>query len=153
MSEGGQQQAQVRIERIYVKDISFESPATPEVFQKAWKPEVNVELRTQSRNVSEDLYEVVLEVKITGNMENKEAIIIEVEQAGLFTIKGISGAHLQHALQTFCPTTLFPYVRETIDSLCIKGTLPPFMLAPVNFDQLYQQQMQQQQQQQQQNKS
>lgn len=138
-------QPSMRIERVYVKDISFESPKSPRVFQKSWQPEVNMEVRTKSETVGQDLYEVVVEVKLTGKQENSVVLIVEVEHAGLFTIKGLSEPQLQFALGASCPQIIFPYLRETVDGLCSKGTFPPFMMAPINFEQIFQHQQQQNQ--------
>ena len=139
-------QPTMRIERIYVKDISFESPKSPHVFQKNWQPEVNMEVRTKSEAVGQDLHEVVVEVKLTGKQDDGVVMIIEVEHAGLFTIKGLSDAQLQFALGASCPQIIFPYLRETVDGLCSRGTFPPFMMAPINFEQIFHHQQQQQKQ-------
>ena len=137
MSENNE--VQVALQRIYVKDISFESPNAPEIFQQQWQPKVNLDLQHNSKKLADDIYEVSLE--ITAKVENgdKTAFITEVEQAGIFMIKGISGDNLNRVMGTFCLNILFPYVRETIDGLCIKGSFPPLVLAPINFDQLFEQ--------------
>ena len=131
---------QFAMQRIYSKDLSFESPATPGVFKKQWQPQVNVDLNTKSDKVDEEgNFEVVLTITITAKMEEETAFLVEVQQAGIFFIKGFEGEELRRILGTAAPNILFPYARETIDNLCVKGGFPPIMLAPVNFDALYQQ--------------
>jgi preprotein translocase subunit SecB len=136
-------QQQFVMQRIYVKDMSFESPASPAVFMKEWKPAMNVDLNTKSALVSGDDYEVVLSLTITAKVADETAYLIEVQQAGIFHIKGIEGEDLRRILATVCPNMLFPYARETIDGMVTKGTFPALMLAPVNFDALFQQAMKQ----------
>jgi len=133
-------QPQVRLERIYLKDSSFESPGTPEVFVEEWKPEINVDIGTKANAGPNGRFEVVLSGTIRAKRASgKTAFIVEVQQAGLFFIQGLSGDMLQMALGTVCPTTLFPYLRETIDNLVVKGGFPALHLAPVNFDALFRQ--------------
>ena len=140
-----QVQQQFAMQRIYTKDISFESPATPDVFRKQWQPAVNVDLNTKSDKIDDNgNFEVVLSVTITAKVEEETAFLVEVQQAGIFMIAGIEGEDLRRVLGTAAPNILFPYARETIDGLCVKGGFPPVMLAPVNFDALYQQALAQQ---------
>ncbi|TPE54357.1 protein-export chaperone SecB [Maribrevibacterium harenarium] len=138
-------QPQLSIQRIYLKDISFESPRSPMVFQEEWKPEVGLELNTKSRQVGENLYEVVLDVTVNVKNNNEAAYLVQVQQGGLFTIAGFEERQLHHALGAFCPGTLFPYARENIDSIITKGSFNPVMLAPINFDALYLESLQKQQ--------
>ena len=142
-----QPQQQFAMQRIYNKDISFESPSTPDIFRKQWQPKVNVDLNTKSDKVDEQgNYEVVLTITITAKVEEDTAFLVEVQQAGIFMITGFEGEDLRRILGTAAPNILFPYARENIDSLCVKGGFPPVMLAPVNFDALYQQALNQAQQ-------
>ncbi len=135
-----QVQQQFAMQRIYTKDISFESPATPGIFKKQWQPAVNVDLNTKSDKVDDTgNFEVVLSITITAKVDEETAFLVEVQQAGIFMITGIEGDDLRRVLGTAAPNILFPYARESIDSLCVKGGFPPVMLAPVNFDALYQQ--------------
>ncbi|EEB77667.1 MAG: protein-export chaperone SecB [Halioglobus sp.] len=135
-----QVQQQFAMQRIYTKDISFESPATPDVFKKQWQPAVNVDLNTKSDKIDDNgNFEVVLSVTITAKVDEETAFLVEVQQAGIFMIAGIEGEDLRRVLGTAAPNILFPYARESIDSLCVKGGFPPVMLAPVNFEALYQQ--------------
>lgn len=135
-----QAQQQFVMQRIYAKDLSFESPATPGVFRRQWQPKINVDLNTKSDKIDDEgTFEVVLTVTITGKLEEDTAFVIEVHQAGIFTIRGIEGEDLRRVLGTAAPAILFPYARENIDALATKGGFPAIMLAPVNFDALYQQ--------------
>lgn len=139
-----QPQQQFAVQRIYTKDISFESPQTPGVFREQWSPQVNVELNTRSDKFDEEgNFEVVLVITVTAKMNDKTAFLCEVHQAGVFTIRGFEGENLRRILGTAAPNILFPYARETIDNLVVKGGFPALMLAPVNFDALYQQAQQQ----------
>jgi len=132
-------QLQFSLQRIYVKDISFEAPNSPTVFQQPFKPKVGLDLNTTSRQVADDLYEVVVKVtaQVTHSEEGTTSFLAEIEQAGLFRISGIEGQQLEHTLGAFCPNMIFPYARECIDSLVNRGGFPPLMLAPVNFEAIY----------------
>lgn len=141
------QQVQFAMQRIYLKDLSFETPMGAEVFKKQWKPQVNQELNTKTAKIDEDLYEVALTLTITVKIEDETAFLVEVQQAGLFGIKGLEGAQLAQALNTACPTILFPYAREVVDNIVTKGSFPALMLPPINFDALFAAAMQQAQQQ------
>ncbi|MDP5210955.1 protein-export chaperone SecB [Microbulbifer sp. 2205BS26-8] len=128
---------QFAMQRIYLKDLSFETPMGVEVFKKQWKPQVNQELNTKTAKIDEDLYEVALTLTITVKLEEETAFLVEVKQAGLFGIKGLEGQQLAQALNTACPQILFPYAREVIDNAVVKGSFPALMLPPVNFDALF----------------
>jgi len=135
---------QFSVQRIYLKDASFEAPGTPVIFTKQWKPEINLDLNTRTKTLGENHYEVVLTLTVTAKVEDDTAFLIEVQQAGIFQIAGLGDAELNHTLGAFCPNILFPYARESVDSLAVKGSFPALMLAPVNFEALYAQRMQQQ---------
>jgi preprotein translocase subunit SecB len=138
--EQAAQQQQFTVQRIYTKDLSFESPSTPAVFKKQWQPKVTVELNTKSEAIdTEGNFEVVLSITITAKIEDETAFLIEVQQAGIFYVRGFEGESLRRILGTAAPNLLFPYARETIDTVCVKGAFPAIMLAPVNFDAVYQQ--------------
>lgn len=145
MSEQQNQEMTFQIQRIYTKDISFEAPNAPAVFQKEWQPEVKLDLDTSSNTLAENVYEVVLRVTVTATMENETAFLCEVQQAGIFTVEGIEGTQLAHCLGAYCPNVLFPYARECITNLVGRGTFPQLNLAPVNFDALFMNYLQQQQ--------
>lgn len=140
-----QAQQQFVMQRIYSKDISFESPSTPGIFTKQYQPKVNVDLNTRSSAIDENgNFEVVLKITLTAKVDEETAFLVEVQQAGIFLITGIEGEDLKRILGTAAPNILFPYARENIDSLVVKGGFPAVMLAPVNFEALYQQALQQQ---------
>lgn len=128
---------QFAIQRVYTKDVSFETPNSPAVFQLDWKPEIKLDLDTRSNKLADNTYEVVLAVTVTATVEEKTAFLAEVQQAGIFTIGNLPEAQLAHTIGAFCPTTLFPYARETIASLVNRGSFPQFNLAPVNFEGLF----------------
>lgn len=136
----GQPQQQFSMQRIYTKDLSFESPSTPQIFRKQWQPQVSVDLNTKSEVIDDEgNYEVVLTITVTAKVEEETAFLIEVQQAGIFFVTGFQPEEIRRILGTAAPNILFPYAREAIDSLCVKGAFPAVMLAPVNFDALYQQ--------------
>ena len=138
-------QQQFVTQRIYTKDISFESPMTPNVFRQEWKPAVNVDLNTKSSRVDEEgNHEVVLTLTITAKLEEQTAFLVEVQQAGIFFVAGIEGDALRQLLSSVAPTILFPYAREAVDNLVVKGGFPALMIAPVNFDALFRQAVAQQ---------
>ena len=125
------------IQRIFLKDLSYEAPNVPSIFQKEWKPNVKLDLDTQSHELGKDTYEVVLRLTISVTSAEETAFLCEIEQAGIFTAKEMDPSQLAHCLGAFCPNILFPYARETVSSLVIKGTFPQLNLAPVNFDSLF----------------
>lgn len=134
---GDSSQVEFTIQKLYVKDVSFEAPNSPEVFLKEWKPDTNVQLNTEARQVDQGVHEVVLTVTITTKSQDKTAYLVEVKQAGVFSAKGFGQEQLGQLLGSYCPNLLFPYVREVISSLVIKGGFPDMPLAPINFDALY----------------
>lgn len=137
--ENSQAQPQFAIQKIYVKDISFETPNSPEVFNKEWKPQVNVEIDTRGREIADDVHEIVLGVTVTAKFEETVAFLVEVQQAGIFVIKNFQDAEKGMMVGSYCPSLLFPYVREVVSDIVTKGGFPQFLLQPVNFDALYQQ--------------
>ena len=138
------QTPQLSMQRVFLKDISFESPRSPMIFQEEWKPEVGLELNTKSRQVGENVYEVVLEITVTVKNNGNTGYLVQVQQGGLFVISGLDDQQLHHALGAFCPATIFPYARENIDAIVVKGSFPAIMLAPINFDALYVESLQKQ---------
>lgn len=140
-------QQQFEIQKIYIKDASLEIPNAPVVFTEQWQGESNLQLGNASNQLTDDLFEVVLTVTLTTTNAGKTAYLVEVKQAGIFTLKGFSREHMGAMLGAYCPNTLFPYARETISTLVQKGGFPPVWLQPVNFDALYLQHLQAQQQQ------
>ncbi|MDX7992006.1 protein-export chaperone SecB [Xenorhabdus sp. Reich] len=144
MSEQNNPEMAFQIQRVYTKDVSFEAPKAPQIFQQEWQPEVKLDLDTASSELVQGVYEVVLRVTVTATLEEETAFLCEVQQAGIFSIDGIEGTQLAHCLGAYCPNILFPYARECITSLVGRGTFPQLNLAPVNFDALFMSYLQQQ---------
>lgn len=132
---------QFMIQRIYMKDLSFEAPNTPAIFQQQWEPELNLEINTSHTKLEENIFEVVLTVTATVTNKKTTAFLVEVKQAGIFTIQGAEETQLGHLINSFCPSILFPYAREAITSQVVHGSFPQLVLAPINFDALYMQQL------------
>ena len=129
---------QIAIQKIYIKDFSFESPRTPMVFQaKDWAPKTNLNLRSAHHATADDSHEVVLTLTIESKEEEETVFLIELQQAGLFHISGYGEEELKAVVGSFCPNILFPYARETIATTVSKGGFPEFILQPINFDALY----------------
>ncbi len=131
------------IQRLYIKETSIETPNSPAIFLKEWHPELNMDLETKTNKLENDHFEVVLRVTVTVTVEKDTAFIAEVQQAGIFAIKGFDEAQLKHMLGSFCPNILYPYARETITTLVTHAGFPQLYITPVNFDALYEQHLQQ----------
>lgn len=136
--------AQVRLERLYLKDCSFESPNSPGVFREQWQPEIDLEINNRSHKVAEDRYEVILTATVKARQAGERtAFIAEIQQAAVFHMTGLDDQVTHRVLGTVCPNTLFPYVREALDSLIVRGGFPALQLAPVNFDAAYEEALKQ----------
>ena len=135
------QQIEFNIQRVYVKDISFECPNSPTVFKKEWAPEISMDIDTKSTKLEDNVYEVVLSLTTTAKVGEDVAFLCEVQQAGIFSVGELEATQMAHCLNAFCPNILFPYAREAVASLVTRGTFPQLNLAPVNFDALFQQAM------------
>lgn len=138
---------QFSIQKVYTKDISFESPNTPKIFTEKWEPAIDFNLGTHVTPLENSLYEVALTVTITVKLGEATAYLVEVNQAGIFTLTGFTDQEMGPMVGSFCPNILFPYAREAVSDLVTKGGFPQLLLAPVNFDALYAQHIQQLQQQ------
>ena len=126
------------LERIFLKDASFESPSSPSIFESVWKPDLKVDINTKASSLSENRHEVVLRITIDATTEgDKPGFIVEIQQAGIFLIEGVFGDELRKVLGVACPTTLFPYLRESVDSLIVKGGFPAINLAPIYFEMVF----------------
>ncbi len=125
------------VEKIYIKDISFEAPGTPQVFNEAGQPQLQMNLNQQVQRLSEGAFEVVLGVTLTCTIAEKTAYLAEVQQAGVFGLTGFDESTLDGMLGTHCPNVLYPYARQTISDLIQAGGFPPFLLQPINFEALY----------------
>lgn len=137
---------QFGIQKIYCKDISFETPSSPQVFTEKWDPTVDFNLGTNVAPLDAPFFEITLTITITVKNNDTVAYLIEAKQAGIFSLAHFTDQEMGHMVGSFCPTILFPYAREAISDLVIKGGFPQLLLAPVNFDALYAQHLQQAQQ-------
>lgn len=146
--QANQPTQQFEIQRIYLKDLSFESPNAPEVFTKEFNPAVNVELNTTHQSLSEGVYEVELNITVTVKSNDEVAYLIEVKEAGIFIASGYPDEQLAHLLASYCPNIVYPFARELISEMSVRGGFPQQLLAPINFDALYAQHLQEQAQQQ-----
>ena len=134
--------AQFQIQKMYVKDVSFELPNAPHVFQEAGQADVKMSLAQRVESLGDNLHEVILTVTVTATIGEKTAYLAEVAQAGIFLVSGFNEQQTHAVMNTVCPNTLFPYVRHSISTLVADGGFPPLVLQPVNFEQLYAQRMQ-----------
>lgn len=141
MSEN--QERQFGIQRIYVKDVSFESPNAPNIFAENWTPQINVGLATDVRDVGNGNKELALKVTVDAKHEGKTVFLAEVVQAGVFTVQGFTEEETDQVMRIGAANVVFPYARETVSDLITRGSFPQFMLQPVNFEALYAQQQQQ----------
>src|SRR5690606_7598100 len=144
-AEKERKQGQFSIQKIYVKDVSFETPNSPQIFQKQWQPVVNLDLSSAARALDKTYYEVVLSVTVTVSFEKETVYLVEVQQAGIFQLADIPDEVVKQMLATACPNILFPFAREAVSDLVTRGGFPQLLLAPVNFDALYLQQQQKEQ--------
>ena len=141
----GQEGKAFMLQQLYVKDVSFEAPNSPQIFQSgSIEPETELNLRNSHSSLGDDLYEVVLHISVHAKKEDKTIFLAEIDQAGLFLAKGYEQGQISMLLGTQCPATLFPFAREAISSLVTKGGFPPLLLQPINFDALYAQAQEQQ---------
>ena len=134
----------ISINKVYLKDFSFESPQAPAVFRSGeWKPQTNLNLRSNHNDIEEGLHEVVLTLTVDAKDEDTTLFLVEIQQAGIFEVAGYEQEELSAIVGSFCPNILFPYAREAIASIIQKGGFPEFVLQPINFDALYMQSRQQ----------
>jgi preprotein translocase subunit SecB len=143
MTEATAPKKQFAIQKLYVKDVSFESPGSPHSFSyKQWNPKVDLNLTNTHKHIDGDIYEAVLSITVTVSQEDKTAFLVEIQQAGLFAIAGFEEEERKYLIGSQCMGMLFPYAREVISNLTTGGGFPPLILSPVNFDALYQQHLQ-----------
>jgi preprotein translocase subunit SecB len=124
----------VAMQRVYLKDSSFEAPNSPSIFQGEWRPAVSLNIGTATNDLGDGAYEAVLSLTVEAKQGEKTAFLIEIQQAGIFILQGLEPNDLQRALMTFCPQQLYPYAREVIADLSGKGGFPALQLQPVNFE-------------------
>ena len=137
----------LRIEKIYLKDLSLENPGAPQSFSSQETPQVEVSLRSRGEQIEEAVFECVLTITVTAKHGDKTLFLVEAAQGGVFRISGVPLAEIQPVLAIHCPNVLFPYIRETIADAITRAGFPPVHLDPINFESLYQQQLSAMQQQ------
>lgn len=134
-------QQQFAVQKIYLKDVSFETPNSPDIFNDQAQPEIGLQLNSKVKQLEAGLFEVVLEITVTARQGEKTGFLVEVQQAGIFVISGFDEDQAKSLIGSYCPNTLFPFAREAVSDLVTKGGFPPLLLAPINFDALYDQQL------------
>ena len=134
---------QFSIQKIYIKDISFETTNTPEDFKKDWKPVVDMHITNEATPLGDDLFDVVLSATLTVKVDDRDIYLVEIDQAGIFLIKNVPEDVLGRMLATSCANILFPFAREAVSDIVTRGGFPQLLLTPVNFDALYEQQKKQ----------
>lgn len=132
----GEKKVQFALQRIYVKDVSFEAPGSPQSFSVEWKPETKVQFNSSAQRIADTVYEVVLTLNVESTNGDKVAYLVEVKQAGVFTVDGPDQA-VESLLAAQCPAILFPYARELVTDMVARGTFPQLLLQPMNFDAIY----------------
>lgn len=137
--DAAETQRRFHVQRLYLRDVSFESPAAPAIFaaDSGWNPQVDLRLDTETRRIDERRHEVTLIVTVTASDGEATAFLVEVRQAGLFEVEGFGEDELDHLLRAYCPGVLFPFAREAVADLVQKGGLPQLLLQPINFEALY----------------
>ena len=130
---------QFAIQRTFIKDLSFETPMGVKVFTQAFQPKVKMDVNTRGNSIAESVHEIVLTLTITAKVEENTAYIVELQQAGIFAINGFQEEQMAHVLGAVCPNFLFPYAREAVDSIVVKGGFPPLSIAPIDFDAIFRQ--------------
>ena len=131
------------MQNIYVKDASFEAPTGPNIQVAEWNPQFNLNMNTSASTMAEAVHEVVLTITLEAKVADKVAYLVEVKQGGLFMIRGYTEDDTRRVVGAFCPGVLFPYARQAVSDLILRGGFPPFLLPPVNFDGLFQQSLEQ----------
>lgn len=127
------------IQKVYVKDLSFETPNSPKIFTEKWNPKTDVHIQTANDKLDDKVHEVVITVTVTATQDETTAFLVEVNQAGIFFMENFPEEQHKQLLGSYCPNILFPFARETVAELVAKGGFPQLLLNPVNFDALYQQ--------------
>jgi preprotein translocase subunit SecB len=137
--EGAGSERRFQIQKLYLKDVSFESPAAPGIFGSGseWQPQISFQLDTEHNQVGDTLHEIVLGVTVTAQHGERTAFLVELKQAGLFDIAGFEAEEFEHMLGSYCPGILYPYARAAVGDLVQKGGLPQLVLQPINFDLVY----------------
>ena len=134
-----EQKQQIDIQRVYVKDLSLETPGSPQIFREEWQPDVTLDLSVKHTDIENDYLESLLHVTVAAKKEDKTIFLIEVQQAGIFHIAGFNAEEKEHIINVYCPSVLFPYAREVVSDMITRASFPPLHLTPINFEMLYRQ--------------
>ena len=143
MNDAVNSQPVFSMDKIYVKDISLEVPHAPQIFLERESPQIDVQLHSQATAIEAGVYEVAVTTTVTAKLADKVMFLIEAKQAGIFQVRNVPNEELEPILAVMCPNILFPYLREVVSDVSVRGGFAPVMLNPVNFEVLYQQQRQQ----------
>lgn len=144
---GADQGPQLQVQKVYVKDASFEAPTAPHIFQEQGQQRIELNLNQKAQQLAPSVYEIVLTVTVTCKVGEKTAFLVEVQQAGIFGLSGFDAQQLDLVIGTYCPNIIFPYARHAISTLIEQGGFPPFLLQPINFEQIYAENVRRKQQQ------
>ncbi|MDD4977014.1 MAG: protein-export chaperone SecB [Gallionella sp.] len=144
MTEAAQNQPVFSMDKIYVKDISLEIPHAPQIFLERESPQIDVQLHSQAAAIEQGVFEVTVTTTVTAKLGEKVMFLIEAKQAGIFQVRNVADEEIEPILAVMCPNILFPYLREVVSDVSVRGGFAPVMLNPINFDVLYQQNKQQQ---------
>ena len=128
---------QLLLQKIYIKDFSFESPKAPEIFTTNVSPQTRLNIKSSAREVATDVQEVVLTLTVEAVDEDQTLFLVEIEQAGLFRLQGYSAEEMEMLIGSYCPGTLYPFAREAVSDVVTRGGFPQLLLQPINFDALF----------------
>ncbi len=142
-NQGGNDGKAIIPQKVYLKDVSFETPNSPDIFTREWQPQLGVEIDNQIASVAEDTWEVVLTITATVKVGETTAFLAEVHQAGIFTLRGFEPERLERLQNVYCLRTLYPFACAALSDLVTRGGFPQLVLAPMNFENLYEKRRQQ----------
>jgi preprotein translocase subunit SecB len=135
---GDAQSRTVLLQKIYVKDASIEVPQAPQVFTSTVQPQIDVNVATQTKSMENDLFNIVLSVTVTAKNGEDTVFLVEVQQGGIFLVRGFANAAEKAAiLGGYCPSLLFPFAREAVADFVQKAGFPQLLLQPINFEGMY----------------
>jgi len=136
-SQQGGEQKTIQPQKVYLKDVSFETPNSPRIFTKKWEPGIELEFQNSATELETDLYEVVVTLTVTASVEGETAYLAEVHQAGIFVMKGFDNQDLYMKQNVYCTRILYPYASAAISDLVTRGGFPQLVLSPLNFEKMY----------------
>lgn len=137
-SANGAEARQFLLQKVYLKDGSLEVPLAPDIFTRNWQPQIDVKLTTEVKPLGNDQFNCVLSITVTARLGTDVAFLVEVQQGGIFVIKGFANdQEVGAVLGVHCPSTLFPFARQAVADLVANAGFPQLLLQPINFEQLY----------------